>query len=706
MFSVKDLFFVALLLLGVAIATGSGGNAQNTVGQSPVRVTCAQDALACQLFLNLNTGGNDPQQQQLIYSLERDESSVFAESAQVVFADGTEPPRNVHQAGLRTSSSTVKFRTKAGDVEGLFALAWIAFEDGSASSSGPRLDRAIIATLDSGFFEYSDGELKTYRESRRRRLGSETVSEEDKDVVLDLPEGQPWMTEEESSSTAIGARLAPETYLGDLGRIVKFAPGCFPDDHFVHSFQMNVILDMGVFQELTATVTSGGDSAKTAKVMDDLEFQFSIAKLVYESQLNIRLQIKQVMIGRASDPKPISGSRQSGTCLNAVQSHSELIQWNIANSRSFQAGYTMLFSKCFTGGINGVSYVGGVCQSTSNVGVAAFDWFVLAHELGHGFGMNHAFQLGVGRTGGIMDYGNPKYNGAAQFHPTYNKLEVCRFLTGLKNKAVKCQFFTSTGQSTGGGGNSNGCGDGVLAPGEQCECLTSGQTNCGKCSNCKITDASVQCSAGDFMLRTASMTGSLAVSKSSIASSECCINNRLARPKTTCGTGGKNTCSAEGKCAAVCTKAMGSTASPCGYDDSGCMMGCIWQGKCRFDMIFGTNQALVSAVPNGTPCLLNGGRAQGVCQAAKCVSAPGKDVVPTTTTSSPTTTTTRTPFNCAQYRRRTQCSKVAVNGCRWCNNRCSSTCGSKRRGLEDTFDDINDDEDDEVLSTDSRRLAK
>ena len=36
-------------------------------------------------------------------------------------------------------------------------------------------------------------------------------------------------------------------------------------------------------------------------------------------------------------------------------------------------------------------------------------WETVAHEIGHNFNMNHAFQLGQGKTGGIMDYGDGKY---------------------------------------------------------------------------------------------------------------------------------------------------------------------------------------------------------------------------------------------------------------------------------------------------------
>ena len=44
-------------------------------------------------------------------------------------------------------------------------------------------------------------------------------------------------------------------------------------------------------------------------------------------------------------------------------------------------------------------------------------WTVNAHEAGHIFGAEHSFENGQGTTGGIMDYGDGKYNGVYQFNP-------------------------------------------------------------------------------------------------------------------------------------------------------------------------------------------------------------------------------------------------------------------------------------------------
>ena len=49
---------------------------------------------------------------------------------------------------------------------------------------------------------------------------------------------------------------------------------------------------------------------------------------------------------------------------------------------------------------------------------------MLFHELGHGIGLTHTFENGIGTTGGLMDYANGLYDGVPQYHP-FNRGEAC-----------------------------------------------------------------------------------------------------------------------------------------------------------------------------------------------------------------------------------------------------------------------------------------
>jgi hypothetical protein len=426
------------------------------------------------------------------------------------------------------------------------------------------------------------------------------------DTVLMPPGGTPWMSPEYALKTNLR-----QTQDIPYGTVIPFYPGCYPSDAITHVLSLNLIFASGQFQSLTSGVT-GDNSYLESYVLSNLESVWAVGKLLYLQQLNVRLELNDVVFSQPTDPLPFSMSQQEGTCMNALGALPLLLDWVAVNNPLTPTGFWILLSDCFTG-IDGVSYIGNLCGYTDNGGVAAYSWLVLFHELGHGFGSTHSFEDGIGTTGGIMDYGNGLYNGVPQFHPL-KRADVCPFLTYMVSQG-SCPFFTEAAANTV-------CGDGILEATEECECLTLGSTNCGQCVSCKLTSASIECSAADFVMRNPTTPDLLVVQSSDLSSSSCCINNQLVPPKTLCDDG-LNACGAYGACVSICTTYLLTNNANCGFDTTGCLMGCVWENSCLFDLTYNTpsgSPGLISELPTGSSCYIGGNtQSLGQCQNGACV---------------------------------------------------------------------------------------
>jgi hypothetical protein len=143
----------------------------------------------------------------------------------------------------------------------------------------------------------------------------------------------------------------------------------------------------------------------------------SNSNFIYVNQMNIYLTVKSIAIAQTlSDAKyttwndaPSSGPK---TCR--AQDMSTTLNNLVAYRRTLVAGdafrdtaATHLLTDCFPPpGTVGLAYVGTICSTTMASGVDTYSttiWKTFAHELGHNYGANHAFQQGQGTTGGIMD---------------------------------------------------------------------------------------------------------------------------------------------------------------------------------------------------------------------------------------------------------------------------------------------------------------
>jgi len=578
--------------------------------------------------------------------------SVFGRTAKAITLDGKKTLISNRQImGQR-------YHTKMGD--SIWGTALISHDQ-------KHLLDGIFATEKHGVFEWKKDESSG---AHIRKLSAISVN----DVLKDLPGGKPWMKEKEHIRRAQFAGTLPPTidpYVPNT--VITFFPGCYPGDSVTHVLSMNVIITWGMFQDLTAGM-SGDTATLQSAVLSQLESTWAVGKLLYLSQLNVRLELQNVIFSSSTDPLPLSISDVDGTCMNALGALPAFLDWVSVNNPLTPSGFWLLLSNCFAG-IDGVTYVGNLCGQTNNGGVAAFSWIVMFHEIGHAFGSLHSFEYGIGLTGGIMDYANGLYNGVPQFHP-FRRADVCPFLSYMVTEN-SCPFFTVAASNAV-------CGDGVLEPSEACECVDD-STNCGGCVDCKITDSSVQCDSVSFVMRYPDTPAMVIVQASDLADPSCCVNNLLSPPKTLCQDG-INACGPQGQCVPICTTYLLPDNPNCGFDTSGCNLGCVWNNQCTFSLTYTTSNGQIgdiSALPNGSQCYTSSNDI-GICDGGGCVgsntapSSPSsfhptrQPTKPPTTTSEGGATVTLSPSldsttSCSLQRTKKSCLR---NACNWCDRTC------------------------------------
>jgi len=99
----------------------------------------------------------------------------------------------------------------------------------------------------------------------------------------------------------------------------------------------------------------------------------------------------------------------------------------------------MVVSGCTGGGVVGLANIGVMGRERNAVGTAKFKLWVIAHEIGHMMGAQHAFKKGLKKSTykGLMDYGAEGRlgkNGLVQFHQVHEKA-ICKIVKKLGKKS-------------------------------------------------------------------------------------------------------------------------------------------------------------------------------------------------------------------------------------------------------------------------------
>ncbi|CAJ1376840.1 unnamed protein product [Effrenium voratum] len=250
---------------------------------------------------------------------------------------------------------------------------------------------------------------------------------------------------------------------------------CYEGDDQVHAMGMGVAVGSKLYSKFTSK----------DEVIDYVIQVFSSANLIYRPQLNFVLVCRKLHLQTTHENAP--SWDQGSHCPFGIEKQLEAFDdWDAPGQDvpSEQQGIWALLDDCFVSGTIGLAYVGTMCMMEKNYwnqypnrGVIWHSfrtWITFAHEIGHTFGGGHSFEMGMGTTGGIMDYGGGQLNGIFQFNTQFRKAEMCQVMDhAVRSQCSALWLFDGK------------CGNGILTDDEECEC-SNGSLNCAFCNNCTL----------------------------------------------------------------------------------------------------------------------------------------------------------------------------------------------------------------------------
>ncbi|KAI5369245.1 putative peptidase M12B, ADAM/reprolysin, Disintegrin domain, Disintegrin domain superfamily [Septoria linicola] len=385
---------------------------------------------------------------------------------------------------------------------------------------------------------------------------------------------------------------------------------------------------LGVATDCTYTADFNSTETARRNVID----QINTASQIYESTFNISLGLQNLTVSDANCPgTPVAATEWNQACSSSVDISQRLNMFSSwrGNQRDSNAFWTLL-STCNTDSAVGLAWLGQACVGTAittngsvtgdgrsnsqgpetvtgaNVVIrtqGAAEWQVFAHETGHTFGAVHdctssacadqnfvnsqqccPLDSGTCPAGGRYIMNPQTSQGVDEFSPC-SVGNICSAL--LRNSVNGGCLTDNRGVTTISGQQ---CGNGIVEPGEDCDCGgEAGCTNdpCCNPTTCKFTEGSVCDDSNEDCCRSCQFASAGTVCRSSTGqcdpeetcsgSSATCPEDKSLDDGTDCGSGLE---CASGQCTSrneQCKTVMGSyTQGNDTYacDSSGCLISC------------------------------------------------------------------------------------------------------------------------------------
>ncbi|KAK2616751.1 hypothetical protein QQS21_000363 [Conoideocrella luteorostrata] len=379
------------------------------------------------------------------------------------------------------------------------------------------------------------------------------------------------------------------------------------------------------------------------------------ASRLYESSINVSLRIQNLTISDANCPN--SGGSSSTpwnlACSNNVAISDRLslfTSWRRSLGTDGNAIWSLL-SACNSGSTVGIAWIGTVCNGASgrsqgtlgtNVVVRTrSEWQVLAHEIGHNFGAVHdctencnsgssserccPYSQSSCDASGRYIMNPASTTGMSEFSPC----TIGTICTAMGRNLVRSTCLSGNEDVTTI--SSGVCGNGIVEPGEECDC--GGAEGCGsnRCCNpttCRLVEgAACDASNNGCCTSQCQLSSSGSVCRASLGPcdpEEVCDGSSASCPADvrtpdgqSCGDGSNGTTCASGQCtsrslqcgmALFNSTGLSSGASACG--SSTCQMNCLASAQSSTCQVTGADFV------DGTVCGNSG--AAGLCYNGEC----------------------------------------------------------------------------------------